>query len=131
MGEGGSLSLVVYKNYLQPEGAVSLHGSDLTPFFTKEFWQRRYPVWQALDKNNALGMPEGLVPQPVAAKTNTASNAEVRLGLASNGPQAPATTATTGGGWSWFGQLVTGIVLGLLAYFGISALQDRKLLPFK
>ncbi|MGH8500582.1 MAG: multicopper oxidase domain-containing protein, partial [Methylococcales bacterium] len=43
MAEGGSLSLLVYKDYIQPDGSVSLHGSDLTPFFTKEFWQRRYP----------------------------------------------------------------------------------------
>ncbi|MGH8551322.1 MAG: multicopper oxidase domain-containing protein [Methylococcales bacterium] len=127
MGEGGSLSLVVYKNYLQPDGAVSLHGSDLAPFFTKEFWQRGYPVWQELDKNNALGMPEGLVPQPVATKAAYSSNAELRLGMASSGQQGPA----VGGGGSWFGQLIAGIVIGLLAYFGVNALQSRKLLPFK
>lgn len=134
MGEGGSLGLVVYKNYLQPDGSVSLHGSDLTPFFTKEYWQRRYPAWQDWDKNNALGMPEGLVPQPASAKAGAASNAEIRLGMASsnpNGQTAPAQPAADKGGWSPFGQLIIGIIVGLLAYYGVSTLQSKKLLPFK
>ncbi|MGR9106440.1 MAG: multicopper oxidase domain-containing protein [Gammaproteobacteria bacterium] len=115
MGEGGSLSLVVYKNYLQADGSVSLHGSDLKPFFTKEFWQRRYPVWQDWDKNNALGMPRGLVPQPVIAGPGAAMS-------------AAQPNADEG---SLFGHLLTGIVLGMFAYFGVNALQRRKLLPFK
>ncbi|MGH8552842.1 MAG: multicopper oxidase domain-containing protein, partial [Methylococcales bacterium] len=133
MAEGGSLSLVVYKDYVQPDGSVTLHGSDLTPFFTKEFWQRRYPVWQDWDKSNALGMPTGLVPQPVvAAQPGAASSAEIRLGLAPAIP-APGTAAvaTKTDDSSPITNLIFGILLGLGAYFGYGELQRRKLLPTK
>ena len=123
MAEGGSLSLFAYKNYVQPDGSVQLHGRDLSPFFTKEFWQRRYPVWQDWDPNNSLGMPKGLVPQPVATASGP-SNAEIRLGLASIAAPvvAPAETGTRRGP---FGTLLLGIVIGSAAYFGFTAWQRR------
>jgi manganese oxidase len=129
MAEGGSLSLVAYKDYVQADGSVSLHGRDLAPFFTKEFWQRGYPVWQDWDKNNTLGMPQGLVPQPVLAQTGT-SNAEIRLGMASAQLPVPG-SPESGDGWSAIGDLLAGIGIGSVAYFGVGALQRRKLLPFK
>jgi manganese oxidase len=129
MGEGGSLSLVVYKNYLQPDGSVTLHGRDLAPFFTKEFWQRRVPVWQDWDTTNSLGMPKGLIPQPVAAAGAGTANAEKRLGLVSAENSVPNPSAEGEDGGSAIARLLAGIVIGFAIYFGVNALQRRKLLP--
>lgn len=38
---------------------VSHFGIDLSEFFTKEYYERRYPVWQDLDEWASLGSPAG------------------------------------------------------------------------
>lgn len=67
MAEGGSMSSIVYKSYLNGNGLpkVSHFGIDLSEYFTKEYYQRRYPIWQDLDDWASLGSPgerEGLMP---------------------------------------------------------------------
>ncbi|WP_306304501.1 hypothetical protein [Methylogaea oryzae] len=54
-GEGGSISLVVYKDFLDKEGTPQLHGMDITPYFSKKFWKREIPVWQHLSVGESLG----------------------------------------------------------------------------
>ena len=35
-----------------------LHGVDVTPYFTNEYFARQTPVWQDIDAWNSLGEPE-------------------------------------------------------------------------
>ncbi|MDD2761944.1 MAG: multicopper oxidase domain-containing protein, partial [Methylomonas sp.] len=58
IGEGGDISLVVYKGFLNDKGIPEVHGMSLAPYFTKEFWQGKYPAWQDYDAWKSLGLPE-------------------------------------------------------------------------
>jgi manganese oxidase len=64
---GGSMSLIVYKNYLRENGLPTLHGVDLKPFFTKEFYQRKFPVWASYDRDRMLVEPESVPPSLMGA----------------------------------------------------------------
>ncbi len=58
MSEGGSMSMITYKSYLDEIGMpVVAHGIDLSIYFTKEYYQRRLPIWQHLDEAGTLGAP--------------------------------------------------------------------------
>ena len=61
MAEGGSMSSIVYKSYLGESGMpkVSHFGIDLSQYFTKEYFERRVPIWQNLDDFASLGSPGG------------------------------------------------------------------------
>jgi FtsP/CotA-like multicopper oxidase with cupredoxin domain len=61
---GGNVSLIVYKSFLGEKGLPILHGVDLKPFFTKEFYERKFPVWSTYDKERMLVEPVS-VPQPL------------------------------------------------------------------
>ncbi len=76
---GGNLSLIVYKQYLREQGLPTLHGVDLKPFFTKEFYRREYPVWASYDEERMLVEPEG-VPRSVLGVLALAFLAGLALG---------------------------------------------------
>ncbi|MCP5244527.1 MAG: multicopper oxidase domain-containing protein [Burkholderiales bacterium] len=58
MSEGGSMSMIAYKSYLDETGLPKVaHGIDLSVYFTKEYYQRRLPIWQDLDETGSLGAP--------------------------------------------------------------------------
>ncbi|PTQ87739.1 multicopper oxidase domain-containing protein [Nitrosomonas ureae] len=59
MAEGGSMSSIVYTSYLGKDGMpkVSHFGIDLNKYFTKEYFERRLPIWQDLDEWASLGSP--------------------------------------------------------------------------
>ena len=104
VGEGGDISLVVYKGFADARGIPTLHGMSLAPYFTKEYWQGKYPMWQDYDAWKSLGLPEikavkekaFVLPAPQAA--NTAGS-------------APAAQQSSG-----LGQLIFGLLLGIAAY---------------
>ena len=79
----------------------------LAPYFTKEFWQGKYPQWQDYDALKSLGLPEIKTQKAAAFKP---------------APQAPkatpgATPATAANQESpWLMQLIYGLVLGIGAY---------------
>ncbi|NJA04739.1 multicopper oxidase domain-containing protein [Methylococcaceae bacterium WWC4] len=105
MGEGGDISLVVYKGFMDERGIPKVHGMSLAPYFTKEFWQGKFPAWQDYDAWKSLGLPEittkkqaAFVPPPPAA------------------PKTDATAQSAGSDTSFFGQLFNGILLGGLLY---------------
>ena len=54
---GGNVSLITYKPFLGPSGLPKTHGVDLAPFFTKEFYERKFPVWTTYDKEGRLADP--------------------------------------------------------------------------
>jgi FtsP/CotA-like multicopper oxidase with cupredoxin domain len=108
-GEGGDISLVVYKGFLDEKGIPMAHGMSLAPYFTKELWQGKYPIWQDYDAFRSLGLPDlkaPITPNKVAVQTPAVKASEA---------QATAAAATAQQG-SVFGKLFSGLLLGLLGY---------------
>ncbi|MEF3076085.1 multicopper oxidase domain-containing protein [Methylobacter sp. Wu1] len=107
-GEGGDISLVVYKDFLDEKGIPKSHGMSLAPYFTKGFWQKNYPIWQDYDAWRSLGLPEvkGVTDQKAAPVQTTAAPAK----------QATAASAPAVEEGSAVGRLFNGILLGLLSY---------------
>ncbi|BBL75086.1 multicopper oxidase domain-containing protein [Methylomagnum ishizawai] len=106
MGEGGSISLVAYNNYLDDNGTPKTHGMDLKPYFTKEYWQRKIPVWQDwMDEWGSLGAPAGTMDTDPAGTAKAAAQAAA---AAAAPPAAPVDD--TGGGW------FSGLLLGIVGY---------------
>lgn len=107
LGEGGDISLVVYKNFIDERGIPKAHGMSLAPYFTKEFWQKNYPLWQDYDTWRSLGLPElkGDPNSPKIATAPVAQTASVTAPSAVNNQQS-----------SSFGQLIYGLGLGLIGY---------------
>ncbi len=52
---GGHISSVVFESFLGPNGQPKLQGVDVTPFFTKEFYQKKYPIWNLSDERKHYG----------------------------------------------------------------------------
>lgn len=106
VGEGGDISLVVYDGFLDEKGIPKSHGMSLAPYFTKGLWKRNYPIWQDYDEWRSLGLPDlkaAYQPSKVAVQ-----NVQ---------PQwAPTTPAATEEESSTFGNLMFGLILGLLSY---------------
>lgn len=104
MGEGGSISLIAYDGYMDQNGTPKTHGMDLKPYFTKEYWQRKIPVWQDwADDWNSLGAPTGTM----------ATNPGVANKPLPVPPPAPPVAASSGSG----GGLFSGLLLGIAGYF--------------
>jgi manganese oxidase len=99
-GEGGSISLIAYKQYLDEKGTPKTHGMDLAPYFSKKFWERKLPPWQDWgDDWGSLGEP------PMASTASTPAN-----------PSTQVAAAASAGSGSAFGKLLMGLVLGIIAY---------------
>lgn len=108
MGEGGSISLIAYTGYIEENGTPKSHGMDLKPYFTKEYWQRKLPVWQDWgDDWGSLGAPAGTMETDPGAANRAAAAA-----LAAPVAAAPAPTVepATGPG------LFSGLLLGIAGY---------------
>lgn len=52
---GGHISNIVFASFLNENGMPKTQGVDITPFFTAEFYQKRYPVWTLSDTKNQYG----------------------------------------------------------------------------
>lgn len=116
MGEGGSISLVAYDNYIDANGTPKSHGMDLKPYFTKEFWERKIPVWQDyMDEWGSLGAPSGTMAQiPVPPKPAASSTASGEI----KNDQSVNTTEDRG--------LFSGFLFGIGAYL-VFKNKDRLL----
>ncbi|CAD6872758.1 multicopper oxidase domain-containing protein [Methylomonas fluvii] len=122
IGEGGDISLVVYKGFSDEKGIPKVHGMSLAPYFTREFWQGKYPAWQDYDAWKSLGLPEitnkkqvAFVPPP-PPPLNTGD--------------AAAKAEAAGNQQSFIGQLLYGLILGGLSYVGF-ANRQRIMAMFK
>jgi manganese oxidase len=123
VGEGGDISLVVYKGFLDERGIPTAHGMSLAPYFTKEFWQRNYPVWQDYDAWHSLGLPD-----PKAAYE------PAKVAVQNIVPQRTAADALKQEEGSALAKLFYGIFLGLFGYVLIVNRQiiiDRALALIK
>jgi len=108
LGEGGDISLVVYKGYVDSKGIPASHGMSLAPYFTKAFWQKNYPIWQDYDAWHSLGLPDmkaGFTPAKVAVQTPAQPTSSTN----------PAATQQD----SVLGKLLSGLILGLLSYWAV------------
>jgi hypothetical protein len=107
MGEGGSISLVAYNNYIDDKGTPKTHGMDLTQYFTKEYWQRKIPVWQDwMDEWGSLGAPAGTMDTDPAGTAKAAAQAAA----AAAAPPVPTDSEGVGG-------IFSGLLLGIGGYF--------------
>ncbi len=52
---GGHISSIVFESYLGDNGIPKMQGVDVTPFFTKEFYQKKYPLWNLSDERRIYG----------------------------------------------------------------------------
>jgi len=107
-GEGGDISLVVYKGFLDEKGIPTAHGMSLAPYFAKNMWKGKYPIWQDYDAWSSLGLPDltaEIKPAKVAVQNQPApSSADVVAAEQDSG----------------FGKLVLGVLLGLFAYAAVT-----------
>ena len=55
MMPGGDVSAIVYESWLMKGGMPKAQGVDMRPYFTKEYYQGKLPVWLMSDKNGKLG----------------------------------------------------------------------------
>jgi FtsP/CotA-like multicopper oxidase with cupredoxin domain len=116
-GEGGDISLVVYKGFVDDRGIPSAHGMSLAPYFSKSLWQGKYPIWQDYDGFRSLGLPDlqaEVTPAKVAVQTAPVKASEAAL----TQQQSP----------SALGRLFDGLVLGLLGYAVVA--KRRPLIAF-
>ncbi len=106
IGEGGDISLVVYKGFMDDKGIPQVHGMSLAPYFTKEFWQGKIPAWQDYDAWKSLGLPEiKTTKQPAFKPAQPKPNSSTETTKPANAEQS-----------SFFGQLLYGFTLGLIGY---------------
>ncbi len=113
MGEGGSISLVAYRDYIDENGTPKSHGMDLKPYFTKEFWQRKIPVWQNyMDDWGSLGAAaDTMDTKPGINSGNELLPPQVQPTASSGIASSVNAPAESGGG------LFSGLLLGVAAYF--------------
>lgn len=73
MAEGGSMTSIVYTSYLGENGLpnTSHFGVNLDNFFTKEYWERKVPIWQNLDEAATFGSAAGRTINLDAATRNS------------------------------------------------------------
>ena len=116
-GEGGDISLVVYKDFIDEKGIPKAHGMSLAPYFSKSMWQGKYPIWQDYDTWRSLGLPDlGSEVEP--------SKVAVQIAVA----KASDSVLVDQQGSSVFEKLIYGLVLGLLGYSSI--VKRRQIIDF-
>ncbi len=119
IGEGGDISLVVYKDFIDEKGIPKAHGMSLAPYFTKGMWKGNYPIWQDYDAWHSLGLPD-------VKGDYKASKVAVQTVQAQWAPEtAPAQQEN-----SVVGKLFFGLILGLFGYVLVinrQAIIDRIL----
>ncbi|RIZ65730.1 MAG: copper oxidase [Methylococcales bacterium] len=119
-GEGGDISLVVYKGFVDDKGIPSAHGMSLAPYFSKSLWKGKYPIWQDYDSWGSLGLPDlkaEFKPSKVALQAAPVKPSEAAAAIVAQ-QQAP----------SAFSRLFDGLILGLMAY--LIVVKRKPLLDF-
>ncbi|MEQ1544851.1 multicopper oxidase domain-containing protein [Methyloglobulus sp.] len=106
VGEGGDISLVVYKGFVDDKGIPASHGMSLAPYFTKNFWKSKYPIWQDYDAWRSLGLPDlNAEVEPAKVAVQKAVVAPSAGGAMANQQDTPTV------------KFFYGLLLGLICYF--------------
>ena len=117
-GEGGDISLVVYKGFVDDRGIPSAHGMSLAPYFAKALWQGKYPIWQDYDTFRSLGLPDlqaEVKPLKVAVQTVAVKASDATFAAQQQGSSAIA-------------KLFYGLLMGLLGYTAV--VKRREIMDF-
>lgn len=69
---GGHISAIVFAEFLAANGMPKLQGVDVTPFFSKEFYRKQYPVWTLSDDNKHYG--DAYIPSTATPDDTSHSN---------------------------------------------------------
>jgi len=109
VGEGGDISLVVYKGFMDDKGIPQAHGMSLAQYFTKEFWNRKQPAWQDYDAWRSLGLPDLTAPVTPVKVAVQAAPVKPSTGAPASVNQDSAVVS----------KLLEGLILGLLSYTAI------------
>ncbi len=115
IGEGGGISLIVYKGFYDDKGIPQAHGMSLAPYFSRNMWQGKYPIWQDYDAWHSLGLPDlkaGYEPARKAIQKAPVQPGENNAEIAAAKQQAQQ-------GPSAMGNLFFGLMLGLLSYLAV------------
>lgn len=113
IGEGGSISLIVYKGYYDEKGIPKAHGMDLAPYFSKKMWKREYPLWQDYDAWRSLGLPD------LKAAYEPAKVAVQKAPVGPMGATAAAQQQQLQQQQQGFDNFIYGLLLGILAYVAV------------
>ncbi|MFZ5653085.1 MAG: multicopper oxidase domain-containing protein [Pseudomonadota bacterium] len=54
---GGSIGLIAFESYLEPNGFPRVHGSDWQKFFTSDYYRKAAPVWLDYDPGGLFAEP--------------------------------------------------------------------------
>ncbi len=74
---GGHISSIVFESFLNDHGMPKSQGVDITPFFTREYYNRQYPVWTRSDEKNHYGeLEKTLTNQPDGLKTDDSNTGQ-------------------------------------------------------
>ncbi len=114
IGEGGGISLIVYKGYYDERGIPKAHGMSLEPYFTKKMWKGEYPIWQDYDAWRSLGLPDLTAqyePGKIAIQKPQTGPDGKPLGDSKYGQQNQASSASD--------NFFIGLILGLLSYIAV------------
>jgi hypothetical protein len=109
LGEGGDISLVVYKGFLDEKGIPLSHGMSLAPYFSKNLWKGKYPIWQDYDAWHSLGLPD------LSAGYEPAKIAVQKAPVAPTGTMGTAADQQEPAAAKFF----YGLLLGLFSYLAI------------
>ena len=63
MAPGGGVSAIIYDKYLNKMGMPKTQGVDVSPYFTKEFYEGDYPVWELSDPEGVFGKVAKVLPR--------------------------------------------------------------------
>ncbi len=72
---GGHISGIVFRSFLGDNFMPKVQGVDISPFFTKEFYQKKIPVWNQSDEQGWFGN----LKQPAQAVTETSESDKAGL----------------------------------------------------
>jgi FtsP/CotA-like multicopper oxidase with cupredoxin domain len=117
IGEGGDISLVVYDGFIDDKGIPMSHGMSLAPYFTKEMWKGKYPIWQDYDAWQSLGLPDlnaEVTPAKTAVQTIAPKLADQ---LAAEAKQEAAGVKVQVEEESFLENLFEGLFWGIAGYF--------------
>ncbi len=110
MNPGGNVSALVYKEFLNEVGLPKTIGESPMNLFTEAFHARKVPVWQDIDAWNSLGEIDARqYTAPPPGKELQVEPPPTMLGVQQQ--------QQSSGGSSTFGNLILGLILGMIAYY--------------
>jgi FtsP/CotA-like multicopper oxidase with cupredoxin domain len=117
VGEGGDISLVVYDGFIDDKGIPMSHGMSLAPYFTKEMWKGKYPIWQDYDAWQSLGLPDLNAPTTPAKVAVQTAAPKMMDTLAAEAKQEAAAAVNPVDDESFLENLFEGLFWGIAGYF--------------